>query len=112
MIKIFQYQNEAQLRYENLLYEPVQENVEVLPRWGCTSVSLNENTFHIFGGVYDNENDYKLIGTGICAVEIRDNGKCKAYTISPQPKTNKKNEVIACLKPKINYSLKRIDDKN
>lgn len=114
MIKIFQNQNEQTLRYENLLYEPVpsDQGVEVQPRWGCTCVSTSENNFRIMGGIFDNENDFVHISSNICRVEIKDTGKYKTFTIIGQPKTNSNGEVVACLKPKINYAIKNFDDLN
>lgn len=71
MIKIFQFQNEAQLRYENLTYEPCEKGAEVAPRWGTSCLSLNDNCFRIFGGIFDNENDFKLIGSGVYYADIK-----------------------------------------
>lgn len=62
--------NEPKFRYENILYKPDRSAIEVLPRWGCTCFPANENNFIILGGIYDNEKDYQLIGTGVSIAEI------------------------------------------
>ena len=60
--------------------------IEILPRWGCSSYPISSNVFHIFGGVFESENDYKMIGSGVHIAEIKDNGKNKSFSIRAMPK--------------------------
>ena len=76
-----------QFRFENLLYEP-SDGIPVMPRWGCSCYAATDTSFKIFGGVFDNENDFKMIGSGIHVAQIKDNGKYKVFTIKAMPKTN------------------------
>lgn len=104
MIKIFQFQNETQLKYENLVYEPISN--DIMPKWGCTSQSISERKFRIIGGVFGNEEDFKMISSGVYIVEIKESGKYKSFSIEAMPKSTSKGEVVPCIKPKINYVIK------
>jgi hypothetical protein len=110
MIKVFR--NEGKFVYENLLYEPVDNGVEILAKWGCSSKAISEKEFAIFGGIYDNENDFKMVGTGVYRVEIKETSKYKAFTIHALPKVSRTNATVACLKPKINYIVRPCKDSN
>lgn len=85
MVKVFQHQN-SEYRLENLRYEPGEMGIEVLPRWGCSSHPFSANVFHIFGGIYESENDFKTVDSGIHIAEIKDNGKNKSFSIRAVPK--------------------------
>lgn len=64
MIKVFQYQYN-EFRFENVRYDGGDMGIEVLPRWGCTCYPISAKSFHIFGGVYDSEDDFKKISSGV-----------------------------------------------
>lgn len=109
MVKVFQYQF-MEFRFENVRYDPMDTTIEVMPRWGCTCYPVSSTSFHIFGGIYDNENDFKRISSGVHIAEVKDNGKYKSFSIKAMPKSVNK-AVSSSLRPKINYVIRQIDEK-
>ena len=86
-------------------FRPRNEDIRVLPRIGCTSYPLDDRRFIVFGGIYDNEEDFFRIGMAIHYFEVDDEEKGTYFRIITKPKISSNLGVLPCLPKRMNYNL-------
>ena len=92
-------------KYEYLTFRQKKEDIEVLPRIGCTSYPIDDRRFIGFGGIYDNEEDFLRVGMTIHYFEVEDEEKGTYFRIITKPKFSSNLGVLPSLPKRMNYNL-------